>query len=160
MTPVTLVPETNSTSVAQVAVGIPAGARPGRYGVSLTARLANGQVRAGTGTVTVLPGAAVAGRAGARARLRLTTVLPRRLSARVARCKGIALLIGATREGVARVQLFQGRGPKPKASKRVRLRVPGPTRVVLRSARLRKGPYRIVIRADDRTFVRRAALTR
>lgn len=75
MTPVTLVPETNSTSVAQVAVGIPAGARPGRYGVSLTARLANGQVRAGTGTVTVLPGAAVAGRAGARARLRLTTVL-------------------------------------------------------------------------------------
>lgn len=58
------------------------------------------------------------------------------------------------------MQLFQGRGPKPKASKRVRLRVPGPTRVVLRSARLRKGPYRIVIRADDRTFVRRAALTR
>ena len=59
---------------------------------------------------------------------------------------------------VARVQLFQGRARKPKATKRVRLRVPGPTRVVLKSARLLRGRYRVVILADGRTFVRRAAL--
>ena len=40
----------------------------------------------------------------------------------------------------------------------MRLKVPGPDRVVLKSAKLRKGPYRVVIRADGRTFVRRAAL--
>ena len=115
-------------------------------------------MRAGVGALTVLPGAAVAG--GATARLRLTTVLPRRLSAALARRKGIVVLIGATKTGVARFQLFQGRAKRPKASKRVRLRVPGPTRVVLRSAALAKGPYRVVIRSDGRSFVRRAALTR
>jgi hypothetical protein len=159
VTPATLVPASNSTHLAQVAVGIPPGARPGRYDVTLTARLANGQTRAGTGTLTVLPGAAVAG-GGPAARLRLTTILPRRLSARIARKRGIAVLIGATKAGLARVQLFQGRGRAPKATKRVRPRVPGPIRVVLRSAKLRKGPYGIVIRADNRTFVRRAVLTR
>ena len=40
----------------------------------------------------------------------------------------------------------------------MRLRVPGPIKVVLKSAALKKGPYRIVILADGRTFVRRAAL--
>jgi hypothetical protein len=158
VTPATLAPENNSTSLAQVAVGIPPGARAGKYDVTLTARLANGQMRVGTGTLTVLPGAAVA--RGPAARLRLTTILPRRLSARVARRKGIVVLIGATRPGVARVQLFQGRGTRPKATKRVRLRAPGPVKVVLRSARLRKGRYRVVILADGRRFVRRGALVR
>jgi hypothetical protein len=158
VTPATLAPENNSTNLAQVAVGIPPGARAGKYDVTLTARLANGQTRVGTGTLTVLPGAAVAG--GPAARLRLTTILPRRLSAALARRKGIVVLIGATKGGLARVQLFQGRGRKPKATKRVRLRVPGPVRVVLRSSKLRKGPYRIVIRADGRTFVRRGRLVR
>jgi hypothetical protein len=155
VTPATLAPENNSTSLAQVAVGIPPGARAGKYDVTLTARLANGQTRAGTGTLTVLPGAVAGGPA---ARLRLTTILPRRLSAKTARRRGIVVLIGATKGGPARVQLFQGKGKRPKASKRVRLRVPGPTKVVLRSSKLRKGPYRVVILADGRTFVRRAAL--
>ena len=91
--------------MASVAVGIPAGARPGKYDVTLTARLANGQARAGTGTLTVLPGAA----GGPAARLRLTTILPRRLSAKIARRRGIVVLIGANKAGTARVQLFQGR---------------------------------------------------
>lgn len=160
VTPATLVPATDSAAVASVAVGIPAGARPGRYGVTLTARLANGQARSGSGTLTVLAGPAAGDGGGPSARLRLTTVLPRRLSARIARRRGIAVLIGADRVGVARVQLFQGRARKPKASKRVRLRVPGPTKVVLRSAKLRRGPYRIVIRTDGRTFVRRGALAK
>jgi hypothetical protein len=158
ITPDRLVPASNSTSLAFAAVGIPAGTRPGAYEVTLTARLANGQTRTGTGTLTVLPGAAVAG--GPAARLRLTTILPRRLSAAIARRKGIVLLIGATKGGLARVQLFQGRGKAPKATKRVRLKVPGPTKVVLKSAKLKAGRYRIVIRADGRTFVRRALLTR
>lgn len=97
---------------------------------------------------------------GPAARLRLTTILPRRLSAALARRKGIVVLIGATKAAVARVQLFQGKGKLRKASKRVRLRVPGPVRVVLKSSKLRKGRYRVVIRADGGTFVRRAALTR
>jgi hypothetical protein len=87
-------------------------------------------------------------------------VLPRRLSARVARRRGIVVLIGATRTGPARVQIFQGRAKTPKVSKRVRLRVPGPVKVVLKSAKLRKGPYGVVIRADRRSFVRRGLLVR
>ena len=130
VTPGTLVPDSDSTSAVSVAVGIPAGARPGRYDVTLTARLANGQARAGTGTLTVLPGAA----GGPAARLRLTTILPRRLSAKIARRRGVVVLIGANKAGTARVQLFQGRARAPKASKRVRLRVPGPIKVVLKSA--------------------------
>jgi hypothetical protein len=156
VTPSSLLPTTDSAAVASVSVGIPTGAKPGKYDVTLTARLANGQTRAGTGTLTVLAG----GAGGPAARLRLTTILPRRLSAKVARRRGIVVLIGANKAGTARVQLFQGRAKKPKASKRVRLRVPGPTRVVLKSAALRKGPYRVVIRADGRTFVRRGAFAK
>jgi hypothetical protein len=58
------------------------------------------------------------------------------------------------------VQLFQGRAKKPRVSKRVRLRVPGPVKVVLKSAALVRGRYRVVIIAGGRTIVRRAALTR
>ena len=78
-----------------------------------------------------------------------------------ARRSGIAVLIGANKTGTARVQLFQGTGRKnrkPKASKGVRLKVPGPTRVVLKSAKLTKGAYRVVITAGGRTFVKRATL--
>jgi hypothetical protein len=65
-----------------------------------------------------------------------------RLPAALARRRGIMVLIGATKRGFARVQLFQGRARKAKATKRLRLRlrVPGPARVVLRSAALTKGP--------------------
>ena len=154
VTPSSLVPTTDSAAVASVAVGIPAGAKPGKYDVTLTARLANGETRTGTGTLTVTQAAVGA------ARLRLTRILPRRLSAKVARRRGIVVLIGANKAGTARVQLFQGRGKRAKAAKRVRLRVPGPVKVVLRSGALRKGPYRVVIRADGRTFVRRAVLAK
>ena len=163
VTPVSIVPlpgVVNTT--AQVGIGVPANARPGTYDVTLTAAV-NGQTRTSVGTlrVTGAPGGAAGGAApGGAARLRLTTILPRRLSARIARQRGIVLLIGATKGAVARVQLFQGRAKKPKAAKRVRLKVPGPTRVVLRSRKLVKGPYRVVITADGRRFVRRAVLTR
>jgi hypothetical protein len=167
VTPDAYPPPTDGSSEARVAVGVPAGARPGTYKVTLTARLGNGQTRSGTGTLTVRaapPTPAAQGAAGggapAAARLRLTAILPRRLSAALARRRGIVLLLGATKGGAARVKLFQGRAKAPKASKLVRLRVPGPVRVVLRSAKLRKGRYRVVIRADGRNFVRRAALTR
>ena len=162
VTPETLVPPANSTTKAVVAVGIPPGARPGSYDLTLSARLANGQSRSAVGRLTVLagPGNAGPGGGGPSARLRLTTILPRRLSAKAARRRGIAVLIGANKAGIARVQLFQGRAKKPKAAKRVRLKVPGPTRVVLRSRTLVKGPYRIVISADGGRFVRRAVLTR
>ncbi len=163
VTPEVFTPTTNGTSQARVAVGIPAAARAGAYNVTLTARLANGQSRTGVGKLTVL-GGATSGGAGAvgrlPARLRLTTVLPRGLSAAQARARGIVVLIGANKPGTARVRLFQGRGTKPKATRGVRLRVPGPARVVLKSRKLVKGPYRIVIRADGRNFVRRAVLTR
>jgi hypothetical protein len=160
VTPATIVPLPGvANTTAQVGIGVPASARPGPYEVTLTA-LVNGQIRTSVGTlrVTAAPGAAAAG--GAAARLKLTTILPHRLSARVARRRGIVLLIGATKAGPARVQLFQGRAKKPKASKRVRLRVPGPVKVVLKSAKLRKGPYRVVIRGDGRNFVRRGVLVK
>jgi hypothetical protein len=168
VTPDTYLPPTDGSTQARVAVGVPAGARPGTYEVTLTARLGNGQARSATSKLTVRPAPAGATGGGAgpgvaasvSARLRLTTILPRRLSAAVARRRGIVVLIGATKAGPARVRLFQGRGKKPKASKRARLKVPGPVKVVLRSAALRKGPYRVVIRADGRSFVRRAVLAR
>ncbi len=162
VTPGSLAPASDSDAQALVAVGIPAGARAGTYDVALTARLANGQARTGIGRLTVIGGAAGGGVGGSgpAARLRLTTVLPKRLSARVARSRGIAVLIGASKPGRARVQLFQGLGKKPKVSKDVRLRVPGPVRVILKSAQLKAGAYRIVIAADGRRFVRRATLAR
>jgi hypothetical protein len=164
VTPDTFQPPNDGSLQARVAVGVPPTARPGDYDVTLTARLGNGQTRAGTGRLTVRPappgagGAAVSGQAGAR--LKLTVILPRRLSAAAARRTGVVLLIGASEAGPARVRLFQGRAKKPKAAKRVSLRAPGPTRVVLRSRRLVKGPYRVVIAADGRRFVRRAVLAR
>ncbi len=161
VTPGTIAPGTDSTSQALVAVGIPAAARAGTYDVTLTARLANGQARRGVGRLTVLGGGGEAGGGGTTARrLRLTVVLPRRLRAAAARRKGIAVILGATEPAVARARLFQGRVTRPLASARVRLRVPGPTRVVLRSARLRRGAYRVVVAAEGRRLVRRALLTR
>jgi hypothetical protein len=163
VTPGDLIPGDDSTNQTLVAIGVPAGARAGTYDVTLTARLANGQTRTRTGKLTVLPAPAGpgGGTTGAGARLRLTTVLPRGLSVVAARRSGIAVLIGATKGGTARVQLFQGTGRKnrkPKASRGVRLRVPGPTRVVLKSTKLKKGAYRVVITAGGRTFVTRATL--
>ena len=167
VTPDTYLPPDDGSAQARVAVGVPAGARPGSYNVTLTARLGNGQTRSATASLTVRPAppGAAAGPAGGAAtgtaaRLRLTTILPHRLSAKVARRRGIVVLIGATEGVSARVRLFQGRARKPKASKQVRLRAPGPTRVVLKSAKLRKGPYRVVISAAGRRFVRRAVLSR
>ena len=64
VTPQSLDPGADATSQAVVAVGIPADARAGSYDVTLTARLANGQTRRGTGRLTVLAG----GRHGRRSR--------------------------------------------------------------------------------------------
>ena len=102
----------------------------GRYDVTLTARLANGQARAGTGTLTVLPGAA----GGPAARLRLTTSCPGACR-RGSPAEGDRRPDRGQQGGTARVQLFQGRGKRAKATKRLRLRVPGPIKVVLKSGR-------------------------
>ena len=107
-----------------MAVGIPAGARAGTYDVTLTAKLATGQTRSRTGTLTVTGAGGGGGGTtggGASAKLKLTTFLPQGLSASTARESGIAVLIGATKKATARVKLFQGSGRKnrrPKASKR------------------------------------------
>ncbi len=100
VTPDALIPAANGASQARAAIGIPPGARAGTYDVTLTARLANGQTRTGVGRLTVLGGATAGGGAGTLgrlpARLRLTTVLPRGLSAAQARARGIVVLIGAS----------------------------------------------------------------
>jgi hypothetical protein len=167
VTPGGLAPASNSDNQALVAVGIPAGARAGTYDVTLTAKLANGQIRTRIGKLTVTGGGGGGGGGttggGATVKLKLTTILPRGLSVVTARQSGIAVLLGANKAGTARVQLFQGTGKKnkkPKASKGVRLRVPGPTRVVLRSQKLKKGAYKVVITAGGRTFVKRSSLTK
>ncbi len=161
VTPATLVPLPGTeTTIARVGIGVPADARPGDYDVTLTA-VVNGQVRESVGTLRVTaspPAGAGAGASPGTGRLRLTTILPRRLSATLARRRGIVVLIGATAAGPARIELFQGRAKRPKATRRVRLKAPGPLTVTLRSARLAKGPYRIVVTADGRRFVRRASL--
>lgn len=166
VTPDAYQPPNEGSAEARVAVGVPAGARPGSYDVTLTARL-GGQVRTATATLTVreAPAGAGAGGAGpaagpAAARLRVTTILPRRLSAAAARRRGIVVLIGSSRAGPARVRLFQGPARRPRAAKAVRLKAPGPVRVVLRSAALTRGRYRVVVRAEGRDFVARSALAR
>ncbi len=157
--PPTLAPPADSDTVIPVAVGVPASAAPGGYDVTFTARLANGQVRTGTRrlNVTAAPAGGVAGGA---ARARLSVVLPRGLALAAARRRGIVVLIGSTRRVSARVSLFQGRARRAKAVRTTRLRVPGPTRVVLRSKKLVPGAYRIVIRVQGRNIVRRGTLRR
>ena len=97
----------------------PAPAR-GPTTLTLTARLATGR-RAAAGKLTVGGGGSGGGGGttggGATVRLKLTTILPRGLSAVAARTSGIAVLIGANRTGTARVQLFQGTGKKNKKPK-------------------------------------------
>ena len=152
VTPGGLAPASNSDNQALVAVGIPAGATAGTYDVTLTAKLANGQIRTRIGKLTVTGGGGGGTTGGGTVKLKLTTLLPQGLSVVTARRSGIAVLIGANKAGTARVQLFQGTGKKnkkPKASKGVRLKVPGPTRVVLRSQKLKKGGYKVVITVGD-----------
>lgn len=48
-------PATDSDSAVLATVGVPAGTAPGDYAVTLTAALPNGQSRASTGTLTVVP---------------------------------------------------------------------------------------------------------
>ena len=57
---------------------------------------------------------------GGTVKLKLTTLLPKGLSAVAARKSGIAVLIGANKAGTARVQLFQGTGRKNKKPKAAR----------------------------------------
>ncbi len=164
VTPAGFAPTANGSSQARVAVGIPPGARAGNLRRDADGQAGERPEPAPASAGSRCSGAATGGGAGTPARLparlRLTTVLPRGLSAAHARARGIVVLIGANTPGTARVRLFQGRGTKPKATRGVRLRVPGPARVVLKSRKLVKGPYRIVITADGRNFVRRAVLTR
>ena len=90
----------------------------------------------------------------------ITAVLPSGLSAFEARHKGIAVLIGSSRPALASVALFQGRDKKPKIRKSLRLRAPGPTKVVLKSAKLIGGAYRVAITVQGRSFNKRGTLAR
>ncbi|MCU0307667.1 MAG: hypothetical protein MUE51_07845 [Thermoleophilia bacterium] len=166
-----LIPASNSATTVQVAVGVPAGAAPGDYDVTLAAALAGGQTRTGTATlrVTAPPaagggggqagGGGPAGGGGATvARPRIRVILPSRLSFRQARRAGIRVLVGSTRVANVRVELFQTTARRPKAARRIRLKSPGPTLVVLRSSVLRPGPYRVLITGEGFRIPRRGVL--
>lgn len=58
---VSFAPPSDSTNALSVSVAVPPGTPPGTYGVTLTARLGAGDVRAGTGSIVVAPGGAAAG---------------------------------------------------------------------------------------------------
>ena len=126
VTPGGLAPASNSDSQALVAVGIPAGAKAGTYDVTLTAKLATGQSRSRTGKLTVTGGGGGGGTTGGgtTAKLKLTTFLPKGLSAATARESGIAVLIGATKKATARVKLFQGSGPEEPEAEGQQARAP------------------------------------
>ena len=104
-----------------------------------------------------ISGVSIEGRTAA-GRPRLVAILPRGLTATLVRSQGLAVVIGSNRRGVARVQLLQGRGRTPRATLTTRLRVPGPTRVVLRSAVVQPGPYRVRITIGRTRLVRRGTL--
>lgn len=160
VTPATLTPVGAGDTPVVVAVAVPADAPAGTYGVTLTASLANGQVRTGTGTVTVVRPAPAPVVTTAPLAQRITAVLPRRLALTTARASGIPVQVRATRTGVVRVLLFRGKANKATVTRRVRVKVTGPTRVVLRSRSLRTGAYRVVIRLDGRDVVRRVIVLR
>jgi hypothetical protein len=148
--PGSVLPETNSDTVVPVAIGVPSNAAPGTYDVTLTAKAVLGPTRVATGKLTV--SAATGGGTTTSRKPRLTLILARGFSAALARTKGMTVLIGSTRAVRARVRLFQGRRKKAIISKLVRLRAPGPTKVKLKSARLRKGSFRIVVSGTGFTF--------
>ena len=150
-----LIPASNSVTPVPVALGVPKNATPGAYQVTLIARLANGQTRSATGVLRVSGISTV--NLPAR-KLSIVAILPQGLTASLVRSQGLAVIIGSNRRGVARIQLFQGKGRKPRASLRVRVKVPGPTRVVLRSAVAVPGPYRVRITIRAKKFVRRGIL--
>lgn len=158
--PGTLLPGSDSSTVVPVAIGIPSNAAPGTYDVTLTAKAVLGLSRVTTGklVVTALPPAARA--AAANAKPKLSLVLPKRFSASQARAKGMTLLIGSTKAIRAKVQLFQPRRKKALVSKFVRLRSPGPVTVKLKSAKLVKGPFRIVVTGTGFTVRARGRLLR
>ena len=151
-----LIPASNSVTRVPVAVGVPANARPGAYEVTLTARLSTGQTRTATGRLTV-SGITTVGRAAA-GRPALVAILPGGLTATLVRSQGLPVIIGSNRRGVARVQLLHGRARRPRATLTTRLTVPGPTRVVLRSAVVQPGPYRVRITIGRTRLVLRGTL--
>ncbi len=174
-----LTPAANSDNPVSVAVGVPPNAAPGTYNVTLTATQITGQVRTGTGKliVTAAPpgttgaatggagagaGGAKVGVAGASAakKARLRILLPSGFSAAQARAKGLKVLIGSTQKTRVGVKLFQGKGKKPVVAKGALLRVPGPTTVVLKSSKLKKGPFRIVAAGAGFSFNKAGALTK
>jgi hypothetical protein len=159
-----LAPPSNSDTPIPVAVGVPAGAAPGTYDVTLTAKLANGQTRAGVGKLTVVAPAGGGGGGGGSGgsgaggggggtptagALKLTIILPPKLAARSARRSGVRVLVGSSARTRATVELFCGKRRAPLARRRsVLLRAPGPVAVTLKSARLRAGACRVVVRGS------------
>jgi IPT/TIG domain len=104
----------------------------------------------GTGT----PGA------GTSAKARITTSVPSRLKLDDALQKGITVVIRSSLRVPASVALFQGRGKKAKVRRSLRLRASGPTKVVLRPAKLTRGAFRVTITVQGRTFTKRGTLIR
>lgn len=158
--PAELLPASNSDTVVPVAVGVPPNAAPGTYTVTLTAKALGSETRSGTGQLSVIaaPGGATTGGAAVGARLRL--ILPHHLSAAIARRKGITLLIGSTKRVRVKVQLFKGSGQRALVTRLARLNVPGPTRVVLKSARFTKGRFRIIVTGIGISFRAAGTLAR
>ncbi|MEZ5081511.1 MAG: hypothetical protein R2878_12820 [Thermoleophilia bacterium] len=136
VTPGSLLPATDSTNPVQVAVAVPANATPGDYPVTLTATLgAQTRTRGGVLTVTAPPVVTTAAR--------ISGLVPKRLAFRVARRRGVKVVVRSNLKGLAIVRLYQGR-KAPRVSRRVRLRV-GRTGVLLRNSRLVAGRYRVTV---------------
>ena len=130
--------------------GTSAASSAGRYVYAAAAGGGAGGGAGGTGTPT----------AGTGAKARITTSLPGRLKVDIARRKGITVLISSSRRVLASVALFQGKGKKPKVRRSLRLKATGPTKVVLKSAKLTRGTYRVVVTVQGRIFSKRGTLIR
>ncbi|MCB0872367.1 MAG: hypothetical protein H6531_02830 [Actinobacteria bacterium] len=135
VTPAGLVHSESGTTPVQVAVAVPAGTKPGEYPVTLTATIEK-QTRTRDGVIIVTaPPVTTTARIGG--------VVPKRLAFRVARRRGVKVLVRSNIAGTAIVRLYQKRRA-PLVSKRVRLRV-GRTGVLLRSRGVVAGRYRVTV---------------
>ena len=128
----TLLPPADSSTPINVAVNVPPGTPPGTYGVTLTARLSNGQVRSNTNQLTVQ-----AAQDKTRPGVRVTVVRGQSVAKVLAR--GLALRERLTEAGRVTDELFVSSGllarPVRVARKTTRFSRAGTKRVRLRLTR-------------------------
>lgn len=168
------------------AMSVPSNAKPGRYEVKLNGELGISgilnnkvQIRSGTATLVVTEdsavgdsgkgsgsgdtsgGGSVGNVTGISERtikaLKLGLRVPKKLKLRMARKGGIEIVVASQEDAKATLSLYQGKRLLKKRT--VKVKEPDPMKVTLRSKRLKRGKFKIVMKIGERTFTKQGRLT-